>query len=71
MFFLYRDLCDRFLYLFKLSESFWNRFKWILLDQEYELLEKKKTSKNIYFIVEKLYIQKMFWFSSYSNSVEK
>ena len=54
-FFLYRDLCARFL-MFKLSESFWNRFKWILLDQEY-VLEKKIIEKYLFF-VEKFYFQK-------------
>ena len=49
--------------IFKLSESFWNRFKWILLDQEMNL-EKKLIEKYWFFHVEKIFsekVQKYFW----------
>ena len=37
---------------FKVSESFWNRFKMILLDQEMDFL-KNSVEKKYFFLVEK------------------
>ena len=46
--------------IFKLPESFWNRFRTILLDQELNL--KKKSSKNIYFSWRNLILKNILWF---------
>ena len=51
-------LCTRFR-IFQPPESLWNRFKWILLDQEYVL--EKKSSKNIIFFISKKTFEKKIW----------
>ena len=57
VFFCNEILCARFR-IFKLPESLWNRFKWILLDQEY-VLEKKIIEKYYFFHVEKDFWKKI------------
>ena len=59
VFFCNRILCTGFR-IFKLSESFWNRFKWILLDQEYAL--EKNHRKILNFSCRKIkFSKKRFW----------
>ena len=63
MFFLYRA-SNPVVLPFKVSESFWNRFKMILLDQEMDFL-KNPVEKKYFFLVEKWFwknVSKKNWF---------